>query len=89
MKKLIVLCLLLAGCGNGDKLVEIHHVEQAVIDSMCDESYRCDGYAKWHDDEPYDTCDIYVRAPAQYRSEYDYHAILGHELRHCFSGEFH
>lgn len=85
MKALLSILLLLTSCGWGVS-VEIEHVSQEEIDSLCDEKYRCQAYTTWSD---FGACTIYIKPIEEYDSERTYNELLGHELRHCFEGEFH
>lgn len=88
MKKIIVvLALLLSACGSGEKLVTLHVVDRDTIEAMS--SVNTVGYATWQISEPYDICDIYVLDKNQYESMNQYNYVLGHEIRHCFEGDFH
>ena len=85
-KKLLIACVViinLVGCGNG-VYVELHHVSTERLASICGD---CNGYAKW--DEATNECDIYMMHKEEYSSINIYHDVLGHELRHCFEGNWH
>lgn len=90
----IVVMLLLASCG-GSIEVDLHIVsKQEVLEIAC--QYEDDprlahyAYTVWDDLEG--KCDIYILPMDQMtgdEKQWQWERLLGHELRHCFEGDFH
>lgn len=88
----IFLLLFLAGCGDDGRYITIHEVDMQTMQAISDQGVggeAAQGHAKWNDETA--ECEIWVISRDYFLEvEIDrWHAILGHEVRHCFEGDFH
>ena len=104
MKSLyLIIPLLLLGCSDGPVTVSLNIVSQAEVIAVAHahggdperEDYA--GYAVWNGE----ICDIYVVSREECCEivnnicddegvrDYVWNQVLGHELRHCFYGDYH
>jgi len=84
---LIIIAMLLVGCGDAPVMVSMHTETPDELTDRCGSDVGC---AYWRDTlEGYISCDIYMRAYTLYPTDAVYMQTLGHELRHCLYGDWH
>ena len=98
MRSFAILLVLLAGCATvkDETTMPVHVVWQNVDDvqATCEEIsgrrevFRILGCSKWREIAGQRTCTIYAQAPRDERDLQRF-ATLGHELMHCFDGNWH
>jgi hypothetical protein len=90
MKTLITILLLLClmGCGDGQVLVDKRIVDWNTLQTMSDGDGSISGHADWKEKADGRECTIFM-LPDDFYSQDDYFKVQGHELEHCFKGNFH
>ena len=84
--RIVLLLLLLSACTKLDEGAKnVQWVQLEDIKTECsDSTFEIAGCYKWRGD----TCYIFTKKPAN-ETDKAVHMAMGHELRHCFQGDFH